>query len=68
MAKISEKRPVHCSLRHVGAVILKWDDGSYSVKCGLLKVCGDSCPYLKDAHYKSPFRRAPKYEPKYESK
>jgi len=63
MAAIVEKRRVHCSLRHVTAYVVKLDDGSYSVKCGLLKACGDSCPYLKDADYKSPFRRAPKYRP-----
>ncbi|HUV58975.1 MAG TPA: hypothetical protein VMW09_02575 [Desulfatiglandales bacterium] len=61
MAKIVEKIRVHCSLRHVGAYVVKWDDGSYTVKCGLLKACGDSCPYLKDPYYKSPFKRAPKY-------
>jgi hypothetical protein len=61
MAKIVEKQRVHCSLRHVGAYIVKWDDGSYTVKCGLLKTCGDSCPYLKDPYYKSSFKRAPKY-------
>jgi hypothetical protein len=64
MAKIVEKRRVHCSLRHVGAYIVKWDDGSFTVKCGLLKACGDSCPFLKDPDYKSSFRRAPKYVPK----
>ena len=61
MAKIVEKIRVHCSLRHVGAYVVKWDDGSYTVKCGLLKACGDSCPYLKDPYYKSSFKRTPKY-------
>jgi hypothetical protein len=61
MAKIVEKIRVHCSLRHVGAYVVKWDDGRFTVKCGLLKACGDSCPYLKDPYYKSPFKRAPKY-------
>jgi len=59
-----ERRRVHCPVKHISAFILKWDDGSFAVKCGDLKSCGDSCPYLKDPNYKSPFRRAPKYEPK----
>jgi len=62
MAKIVEKQRVHCSLRHVGAYIVKWDDGSFTVKCGLLKACGDSCPFLKDSEYRNPFRRAPEYK------
>jgi len=64
MAKIIEKKRVHCSLRHVGAHIVKWDDGSFTVKCGLLKACGDSCPYLKDPHYKTVYKRAPTYKAK----
>jgi len=63
MAAIVEKRRVHCSLRHVSAYVVKLDDGSYNVKCGLLKACGDSCPYLKNPDYKSPFKRAPEYKP-----
>jgi len=59
-----ERRRVHCPVKHVSVFILKWDDGSFAVKCGDLRSCGDSCPYLKDPNYKSPFRRAPKYEPK----
>jgi len=27
----------NCGKRHVGAFVLKWDDGSFTVKCGLLK-------------------------------
>ena len=64
MAKMVEKHRVHCPIRHVGALIIKYDDESFSVKCGLLKTCGDSCPYLKDPYYKSSFRRAPEYKPK----
>ena len=64
MATIVEKRRVHCEKKHVGAWVVKWDDGNSTVKCSLLKACGDSCPFLKDADYKSPFRRAPKYRPK----
>jgi len=64
MAKMIERRRVHCPVKHISAFILKWDDGSFAVKCGDLRSCGDSCPYLKDPNYKSPFRRAPKYEPK----
>ena len=64
MARIVEKRRVHCLMRHVSAFILKGDDESVTVKCGLLKARGDSCTYLKDAYYKSSFARSPKYEPK----
>jgi len=63
MAKIMERRRVHCPMRHVSAFVLKWDDESVTVKCGLLRVCGDSCPYLKTPDYKSLFRRAPEYKP-----
>ncbi|GAI73286.1 unnamed protein product, partial [marine sediment metagenome] len=34
----------------------------HTVKCGLLKACSDSCPYLKDPNYKSQFKRAPEYK------
>ncbi|GAI44900.1 unnamed protein product [marine sediment metagenome] len=63
MAKMVEKRRVHCPIRHIGAFIIKYDDGSYSVKCGLLKACGDSCPYLKNPDYRSLYRKAPEYKP-----
>lgn len=63
MAKISEKRRAPCEKKHVGAFVLKWDDGSFTVKCGFLKQGADSCPFLKDADYRSQFRRVPKYEP-----
>jgi len=63
MAKIMERRRIHCPMRHVSAFVLKWDDESVTVKCGLLRACGDSCPYLKNPDYKSPFRRAPEYKP-----
>jgi len=63
MAKIMERRRVHCPIRHVSAFVLKWDDGSATIKCGLLKACGDCCPYLKNPDYKSPFRKAPEYKP-----
>lgn len=62
MAELVEKRRVSCPKRHVGAFILKYDDGSFAVKCSLMKACGDSCPYLKDPDYRSPFSRAPKYD------
>ncbi len=64
MAAIVEKRRVNCAIRHVVAFILKHDDGSFTVKCSNVKVCGDSCPYLKDPHYKSAYKRAPEYKPK----
>lgn len=63
MSTVIEKRRVHCSLRHVSAFVLKWDNGSFTVKCANLKACGDSCPYLKDPDYKSQFKRAPEYKP-----
>jgi hypothetical protein len=64
MAKIVEKRRVHCSIRHTDAFVLKYDDGSFIIKCGLLKTCGDTCPYLRDPYYKSTYKRAPEYKPK----
>jgi hypothetical protein len=64
MAKIVQRYRVHCAIKHLDAYIVTRDDGSLTVKCGLLQVCGDPCPYLKDPYSKSPFRRAPKYEPK----
>ena len=63
MAKMVERRRISCPIRHVGAFIIKYDDGSHTLKCGSKKVCGDSCPYLKDPNYKSQFRRAPEYKP-----
>jgi len=62
MAKIVRTRRIHCSLRHVNAFVTEWDDGHVTVKCGLMKYCGDSCPFLKDPNYKSEFRRAPEYK------
>ena len=59
MAKTIEKRRVNCPTRHVTAYIMKYDDGSFTVKCSNAKMCGDSCPYLKDPDYKSPYKRAP---------
>jgi len=63
MAKMIERRRVHCPVRHVNVLVLKWDDGSHSVKCSLLRACGDSCPYLKDPGYKSSYRSSPEYKP-----
>jgi hypothetical protein len=64
MARIVEKRRVSCPIRHVGAFVLKEDDGSFTIKCSLVKSCGDSCPYLQDPYYKSAYKRAPEYKPK----
>jgi len=61
MAKVVKTRRVHCTARHVSAFVTEWDDGHFSVKCGLSKACGDSCPYLKQPGYKSPFKSAPRY-------
>jgi len=47
----------------VTAFIVKHDDGSFTVKCFDVKICGDSCPYLENPDYKSAYRRAPEYKP-----
>lgn len=64
MARMVEKRRVHCPIRHVDTFIVEYDDGSFTVKCSNMKVCGNSCPYLKDPYYKSTYKRAPEYKPK----
>lgn len=64
MAKVIRTRRVHCPLRHVGAFVTEGDDGHVTVKCGLIKYCGDSCPYLKNPNYKSEYKSAPEYKPK----
>ena len=61
MARATEKRKVHCPVKHVNAYIVHSEDGGHTVKCSLLKSCGDSCPYLADPYYKSAFKRAPGY-------
>ena len=63
MAKMVEKRHVHCSRKFVDAFVVKWDNESSTVKCSLQKACGDSCPYLKDPNYVSSFKRAPQFKP-----
>ncbi len=62
MTEILKTRRVHCPKRHVSAFVTEWSNGHLTVKCSLLKYCGDSCPYLKDPNYKSEFQRAPKYK------
>ena len=37
MARIFDKKHVHCEKKHVGAWEVKWDNGSSTAKCGLLK-------------------------------
>jgi hypothetical protein len=64
MTELVEKRRVNCPIKHVAAFIVKRDDGTSTVKCGFLKQCGDSCPYLKDPDYVNSFKRAPRYEPR----
>jgi len=64
MAKTVENRRVHCSIRHVDAFVIKRGDGSSTIKCSLLKVCGDECPYLRDPKDRSLFRRAPECKAK----
>ncbi len=62
MAKAIEKRRVHCSVRHVGAFVIQWDNSSFTVKRGLSKTCSDYCPYLKDPFDKSEYKTAPEYK------
>jgi hypothetical protein len=61
---MSEKKRISCPIRHVNAYIVKQRDGSFMVKCINSKVCGDSCPYLKNPDYKSQYKRAPSYQAK----
>jgi hypothetical protein len=61
---MSEKKRISCPIRHVTANIVKYDDESFTVKCVNLKICGDSCPYLKDPEYKSKYKRVPAYKPR----
>jgi len=67
MAKLIKTRRVHCPLKHINAFISEWDDGHSTIKCGLSKSCGDSCPYLKNINYKSEYKSAPEYKLKGES-
>lgn len=64
MRKMKEKKRINCPIRHIAAYIVKNDDGSSIVKCVNLKLCGDSCPYLKDADYRRKYKRAPAYREK----
>ena len=56
---MSEKKRVSRPIRHVSFYIVKHRDGSHTVKCINSKVCGASCPYLKDPNYKAQYKRAP---------
>ena len=56
---VTEKRRTNCPIKHINAYIVKYDDGSFKVKCSSAKTCGDSCPFLKDPDYRSPYKRAP---------
>jgi hypothetical protein len=64
MSNIIKKRRIHCSRRHVSAHITEFGDGTFAVRCGLSKYCGEECPYLKDPNYQSTFQRAPEYKPR----
>jgi hypothetical protein len=35
---MTERRRVHYPIKHVSVFVLKWDDGSFAVKCGDLKL------------------------------
>ena len=61
---MSEKRRVSCPIKHANFYIVTYDDGSHKVKCVNVKLCGDSCPYLKEPSYKPKYKRAPKYKEK----
>ncbi len=63
MASKVERRRISCPICHVGAYIVKFDDGSHVIKCANKQRCGNTCPYLKDPDYKFPYRRAPEYMP-----
>jgi hypothetical protein len=63
MASVVERRRISCPTYHVNAYIVKYDDGSHVIKCSNKERCGDTCPYLKDPGYRSPYRRAPEYKP-----
>lgn len=60
MAKIIERRRIHCAIKHEDSFVLRKEDGNVIVKCVHLKECSNSCPYLKDPDYTRPFRRLPK--------
>ena len=61
---MSEKKRVSCPIKHVNFYIVTYDDGSHKVKCVNIKLCGDSCPYLKDPGFKTAYKRAPGYKAK----
>jgi len=61
---MSGKKRISCPIRHVNAYIVKHGDGGFTVKCVNVKICGDSCPYLKDPGFKSGYKRAPAYKAK----
>jgi len=63
MANMVERHRISCSIYHIGAYIVKYDDGSHVVKCSSKQRCGSTCPYLNDPDYKFPHRRAPEYIP-----
>jgi ssDNA-binding Zn-finger/Zn-ribbon topoisomerase 1 len=63
MASMVERRRISCPICHVNAYIVKFDDGSHVIKCTNKQRCGNTCPYLKDPDYRSPYRRAPEYMP-----
>jgi hypothetical protein len=64
MAKLIEKRRVSCQIKHIGALIVRYDDESFAVKCVNIKTCGETCPYLKNPDFRSAFTRTPEYKPK----
>ena len=53
-----------CPTKHVNFYIIQYDDGTHKVKCTDLKVCGDSCPFVKDPEYKHGYKRAPDFKSK----
>jgi hypothetical protein len=61
---MKEKKRINCPIKHIAAYIVKHDTGSFQVKCANIKVCGESCPYLKAPDYNRGYKRAPAYKPK----
>jgi hypothetical protein len=61
---MSEKRRVSCPIKHVNFYIVTHDDESHKVKCVNIKICGDSCPYIKNPVFKTEYQRAPEYKAK----
>jgi hypothetical protein len=58
----TEKKRVHCPVKHVEFFIVRMNDGSHTIKCCFRKACGDTCPYIDNPDYKNPYRRSPAFK------